>query len=175
MPWRDRRSLDIAGDSQLSRIKTEQAILNLFDRDHLGNRLSVFRDNEFCLSGLHFIHNCQTLRFELSRRDCFQEWHLTMVIIPWSNSFKVCGNYAETRAETRDKRRETDETTPMNRNNGAQRGLFRLCHIVPHRPYFRSLSTQQGRDTAVRSPHCVPNGLYLSLFRLIQKVLRRSP
>ena len=93
MPWRDRRSLDIAGDSQLSRIKTEQAILNLFDRDHLGNRLSVFRDNEFCLSGLHFIHNCQTLRFELSRRDCFQEWHLTMVIIPWSHSSKVCGNY----------------------------------------------------------------------------------
>jgi hypothetical protein len=26
-----------------------------------------------------------------------------MVIIPWSNSFKVCGNYAETRAETRDR------------------------------------------------------------------------
>ena len=46
---RDRRRLDIAGDSQLSRIKTEQAILNFFDRDHLGNRLSVFRDNEFCL------------------------------------------------------------------------------------------------------------------------------
>src|SRR5271168_2686498 len=42
---RDRRSLDIAGNSQFSRIKTEQAILNLFDRDHLGNRLSVFRDN----------------------------------------------------------------------------------------------------------------------------------
>jgi hypothetical protein len=35
---RYRRSLDIAGDRQLSRIKTEQAILNLFDRDHLGNR-----------------------------------------------------------------------------------------------------------------------------------------
>ena len=31
------------------------------------------------------------------------------------------------------------------------------------------------RGTAVRSPHCIPNGLYLSLFRLIQKVLRRSP
>jgi hypothetical protein len=39
----------------------------------LGNRLSVFRDNEFCLSGLHFIHDCQALGFELSRRDCFQE------------------------------------------------------------------------------------------------------
>jgi hypothetical protein len=50
---RDRRSLDIAGNIQLSRIKTEQTILNLFDRDYLGNRLSVFRDNEFCLSGLH--------------------------------------------------------------------------------------------------------------------------
>ena len=70
---RDRRSLDIAGNSQLSRIKTEQAILNLFDRDHLSNRLSVFRDNKFCLSRLHFIHNCQALSFELSRRDCFQE------------------------------------------------------------------------------------------------------
>jgi hypothetical protein len=93
MPWRDRRSLDIAGDSQLSRIKTEQAILNLFDRDHLGNRLSVFRDNEFCLSGLHFIHNCQTLGFELSCRDCFQEYHLTMVIVPWSHILKECGNY----------------------------------------------------------------------------------
>jgi len=126
MPWRDRRSLDIAGDSQLSRIKTEQAILNLFDRDHLGNRLSVFRDNEFCLSGLHFIHNCQTLRFELSRRDCFQEWHLTMVIIPWSNSFKVCGNYAE----TRDRRRGQTKQPPMNRNNGAKG----VISSVPHRP-----------------------------------------
>ena len=81
---RDRRRLDIAGDRQLSRIKTEQAILNFFDWDQLGNRLSVFRDNEFCLPGLHFIHNCQALSFERSRRDRFQEWHLTMVIIPWS-------------------------------------------------------------------------------------------
>jgi hypothetical protein len=92
MPGRDRRSFDIAGDSQLSLIKTEQAILNLFDRDHLGNGLSVFRDNEFCLSGLHFIHNRQTLGFELSRRDCFQEWYLTMVILPWSCVLKVCGD-----------------------------------------------------------------------------------
>ena len=80
----DRGGLDIAGDSQLSRIKTEQAILNFFDRDQLGNRLSVFRDNEFRLPGLHFIHNCQALGFERSRRDRFQEWRLTMVILPWS-------------------------------------------------------------------------------------------
>ena len=77
---RYRRSLDIAGDSKLSCIKTEQAILNFFDRDHLGNRLSVFRDNEFRLSGLHFIHDCQTLSFELSRRDCFKNSAL-----PWSS------------------------------------------------------------------------------------------
>jgi hypothetical protein len=82
---RDRRRLDIAADSQLSRIKTEQAILNFFDWDQLGNGLSVFRDNELCLPGLHFIHNCQALGFERSRRDRFQEWHLTMVMIPWSH------------------------------------------------------------------------------------------
>ncbi len=70
---RDRRGLDIAGDSQLSRIKTEQAILNFFDWDQLGNGLSVFCDNEFCLPGLHFIHNCQALSFERSRRDRFQK------------------------------------------------------------------------------------------------------
>ena len=77
---RDRRSLDIAGDSQLSPIKTEQAILNFFDRDHLSNRLSVFRDNEFCLPSLHFIHNRQALSFELPRRDCFQN-----STSPWSS------------------------------------------------------------------------------------------
>jgi hypothetical protein len=69
---RDRRRLDITGDSQLSRIKTEQAVLNFLDWDQLGNRLSVLRDNEFCLPGLHFIHNCQALSFERSRRDRFQ-------------------------------------------------------------------------------------------------------
>ena len=88
---RDRRRLDIAGDSQLSRIKTEQAILNFFDWDQLGNRLSVLRDNELCLPCLHFIHNCQALSFERSRRDRFQESHLTMVIIPWS--YFRCGVY----------------------------------------------------------------------------------
>jgi len=86
---RDRSSLDIAADSQPPRIKTEQAILSLFDRDHLGNRFSVFRDNEFCLSGLHFIHNCQALSFKLSRSNCFQGCHLTLVIIPWSHFSRV--------------------------------------------------------------------------------------
>ena len=71
MPRRDQKRFDIAGDSQLSRIKTEQAILNFFDWDQLGNRLSVFRDNEFCLPGLT-LHNCQALGFERSRRDRFQ-------------------------------------------------------------------------------------------------------
>jgi hypothetical protein len=77
---RDRRRLDIPGDSQLSRIKTEQAVFNLFNWDQLGNRVSVFRDNEFCLLGLHFIHKCQALSFELSRRDRFHKRYLTMVI-----------------------------------------------------------------------------------------------
>ena len=81
---RDRGRLDIAGDGQLSRIKPEQAILNFFDGDQLGNRLSILRDNEFCLPCLHFIHNCQALGFERSRRNRFQEQFLTMVIIPWS-------------------------------------------------------------------------------------------
>jgi len=84
MLGRNRRSLDIAGDRQLSLIKAEQAILNFVHRDHLGDRLSVFRDNEFRFPGLYFVHNCQALRFERSRRDRFQESHLTMVIIPWS-------------------------------------------------------------------------------------------
>jgi hypothetical protein len=73
MLGRDRRRLDIAGDRQLSRIKTEQAILNFFDWDQLGNRLSILRDNELCLPGLHFIHDCQALSFERARRDRFQE------------------------------------------------------------------------------------------------------
>ena len=39
---RDRGGLDIAGDSQLSRIKTEQAILNFFDRDQSGQQAFRF-------------------------------------------------------------------------------------------------------------------------------------
>ena len=112
---RDRRRLDIAGNSQLSRIKTEQAILNFFDWDQLGNRLSVFRDNEFCLPCLHFIHNCQALSFECSRRDRFQE-HLTMVIIPWSHS-PVCGN-------------QGSDTNALNVRSALQGSLHTLCSLI---------------------------------------------
>ena len=69
----DRRGFDIAGDRQLSLIKTEQAILNFFDWNQLGNRLSVFCDNDCCLPGLHLIHNCQAFSFERSRGDLLQD------------------------------------------------------------------------------------------------------
>ena len=142
---RNRRRLDIAGDSQLSRIKTEQAILNFFDWHDLGNGFSVFRDNEFCLPGLHFIHNCQALRFELSRSDRFQESHLTMVIVPWSHLFKVRG---DREARTELSHGSLSKPTGLYRSRlgpgaGKAGHLRRQGHLRRHDTYYPCIRTRR--------------------------------
>ena len=71
---------------------------------------------------------------------------------------------------TETRRRGTDETTPNEQKQRRKGGYF-VCATSSHIVHISGAFRRSKAGYSGQVPHCIPNGLYLSLFRLIEQVL----